>query len=202
MCAISVDNLDATEQWTQRGLEFGERRPAAAYWAGPLLNNLGWAYYDAGDHRRALELFEQALEVRLRDPENEAAIAFAREAVETARQALASKPLAGRRLEALETVVRQRFPGGDGSDVDVRARARGELVVQRTRSHTRDLRVGPAAAEEIRAAPLAERLRASPGGSKVSNRSAPSRIRIEVERTRPFNVPVLPESFLQLAQWQ
>jgi len=29
------------------------------------------------------------LEVRLRDPENEAAIAFAREAVETARQALA-----------------------------------------------------------------------------------------------------------------
>jgi hypothetical protein len=34
-------------------------------------------------------LFEQALEVRLRDPEDEAAIAFAREAVETARQALA-----------------------------------------------------------------------------------------------------------------
>ena len=86
---ISVDNVDATEQWTQRGLDFGERRPAAAYWAGPLLNNLGWAYYDAGDHRRALELFEQALEVRLRDPENEAAIAFAREAVETAQQALA-----------------------------------------------------------------------------------------------------------------
>ena len=86
MCAISVDNLDATEQWTQRGLDFGERRPEAAYWAGPLLNNLGWAYYEAGDYPRALELFEQALEVRLRDPENEAAIAFAREAVETARQ--------------------------------------------------------------------------------------------------------------------
>ena len=88
MCAISVDELEAMEEWTQRGLEFGERRPAAAYWAGPLLNNLGWAYYDAGDHRRALELFERALEVRLRDPENETAIAFAREAVEDARQAL------------------------------------------------------------------------------------------------------------------
>ena len=88
MCAISVDELEAMEEWTQRGLEFGERRPAAAYWAGPLLNNLGWAYYDAGDQRRALELFERALEVRLRDPENEAAIAFAREAVEDARQAL------------------------------------------------------------------------------------------------------------------
>jgi tetratricopeptide (TPR) repeat protein len=89
MCAISVDELEGMEEWTQRGLDFGERRPAAAYWAGPLLNNLGWAYYDAGDHRRALELFEQALEVRLRDPGNEAAIAFAREAVETAQQALA-----------------------------------------------------------------------------------------------------------------
>jgi len=41
-----------------------------------------------------------------------------------------------------------------------------------------------------------------PGGSKVFNRSPPSRIRIEVEGTRPFNVPVPPESFLQLAQWQ
>jgi tetratricopeptide (TPR) repeat protein len=89
MCAISADNIEAAEQWTQRGLEFGERRPEAAYWAGPLLNNLGWSYYDAGDNRRALELFEQALEARLRDPEDEAAIAFAREAVETARQALA-----------------------------------------------------------------------------------------------------------------
>ncbi|MDX6400866.1 MAG: hypothetical protein QOF27_1472 [Gaiellaceae bacterium] len=88
MCAISVDNLEAVDHWTERGLEFGERRPDAAYWAGPLLNNLGWSYYDAGDHRRALELFERALEVRLRDPENPAAIAFAQEAVETARQAL------------------------------------------------------------------------------------------------------------------
>jgi tetratricopeptide (TPR) repeat protein len=88
MCAISVDSIDATEIWTQRGLDFCAQRPDAAYWAGPLLNNLGWAYYDAGDYRRALELFERALEVRLRDPENEAAIAFAREAVETAQQAL------------------------------------------------------------------------------------------------------------------
>jgi tetratricopeptide (TPR) repeat protein len=88
MCAISVDGLEATEQWAQRGLEYGERRPDAAYWAGPLLNNLGWSYYDAGDQRRALDLFEQALEVRLRDPENQAAIAFAQEAVKTAREAL------------------------------------------------------------------------------------------------------------------
>jgi tetratricopeptide (TPR) repeat protein len=88
MCALSVDSLEATNRWAQRGLEYGERRTDAAYWAGPLLNNLGWSYYEAGDQRRALELFERALEVRLRDPENQAAIAFAQEAVETARQAL------------------------------------------------------------------------------------------------------------------
>jgi len=56
---------------------------------GPLLNNLGWAYFDAGEHERALELFERALEVRKRDPENQDAIAFAEEAVQTARDALA-----------------------------------------------------------------------------------------------------------------
>jgi len=41
-----------------------------------------------------------------------------------------------------------------------------------------------------------------PGGSKVSSRSAPSTILIEFERTRPFKVAGLPESFLQLSQWQ
>jgi tetratricopeptide (TPR) repeat protein len=89
MCAISVDDLAVQEEWTERGLDLAAREPDAAYWAGPLLNNLGWAYSEAGDHVRALELFEQALEARLRDPENEQAIQWAREAVEEAKQALA-----------------------------------------------------------------------------------------------------------------
>jgi tetratricopeptide (TPR) repeat protein len=88
MCAIAVSDIDAMAEWTERGLEVCEGEPEAAYWAGPLLNNLGWAYYDAGDHERALNLFERALEVRERDPANEAAIGHAKEAVETARQAL------------------------------------------------------------------------------------------------------------------
>ncbi|HEY8792841.1 MAG TPA: tetratricopeptide repeat protein [Gaiellaceae bacterium] len=89
MCvlAVSEDRL-AMEKWTQRGLELGEREPDAAYWAGPLLNNLGWAYFDAGEHEHALELFERALEARRRDPGNREAIAFAEEAVRTARDAL------------------------------------------------------------------------------------------------------------------
>ena len=72
------------EQWTQRGLDEGD-----PYWAGPLYNNLGVAYSEAGDHARALELFELALEARLRDPDNEQAIEWAREAVEEEKQFLA-----------------------------------------------------------------------------------------------------------------
>jgi tetratricopeptide (TPR) repeat protein len=88
MCALAVEDRQATDEWTQRGLELGEREPDAAYWAGPLLNNLGWAYYDSGEYERALELFERALEVRERDPANQAAIAHAREALETTLTAL------------------------------------------------------------------------------------------------------------------
>ena len=89
MCALAAsEDRAAMEEWTQRGLDLGERQPEAAYWAGPLLNNLGWAYFDAGEHEQALELFERALEARRRDPGNREAIAFAEEAVQTARDAL------------------------------------------------------------------------------------------------------------------
>ena len=88
MVAISVP--EKMHEWTQRGLELAEAEADAAYWAGPLLNNLGWHYYDAGDHRRALEVFERALEVRRRDPSNAQAMQWAEEAVEEARKALTS----------------------------------------------------------------------------------------------------------------
>jgi tetratricopeptide (TPR) repeat protein len=88
MCALAAPDLDGFVAWTNRGLELADSSEAAAYWAGPLLNNLGWEYFDAGEHERALELFERALEARLRDPENTAAIEHAREAVAEARKAL------------------------------------------------------------------------------------------------------------------
>jgi tetratricopeptide (TPR) repeat protein len=84
MCAIAVDDPALQEDWTERGLRDGD-----PYWAGPLYNNLGVAYAEAGHHARALELFELALEARLRDPGNEQAIGWAREAVEEAKKALA-----------------------------------------------------------------------------------------------------------------
>ena len=88
MCALAAPDREGFAAWTNRGLELADSSEAAAYWAGPLLNNLGWEYFDAGEHERALELFERALEVRLRDPDNTAAIEHAREAVAEARKAL------------------------------------------------------------------------------------------------------------------
>jgi tetratricopeptide (TPR) repeat protein len=88
MCALAAPDRDRFVEWTNRGIELAGSSEAASYWLGPLLNNLGWEHFDAGEHQLALDLFEQALEVRLRDPGNPAAIEHAREAVAQARGAL------------------------------------------------------------------------------------------------------------------
>jgi tetratricopeptide (TPR) repeat protein len=88
MCALAAPDREGFAAWTQRGLELARSSDAAAYWEGSLLNNLGWDHFDAGEHEEALAVFERALEVRLRDPDNTAAIQHAREAVEEARRAL------------------------------------------------------------------------------------------------------------------
>jgi tetratricopeptide (TPR) repeat protein len=88
MVAISLPERMA--EWTERGLALADAEEDASYWAGPLLNNLGWHYYEAGDYAQALEVFERALEVRRRDPMNPQAITWAEEAVAEARKALTS----------------------------------------------------------------------------------------------------------------
>ena len=88
MVAISVP--DRMVEWTDRGLDLANAQPDASYWAGPLLSNLGWHYFEAGDYAQALEVFERALEVRERDPGNPQAITWAEEAVAEARKALTS----------------------------------------------------------------------------------------------------------------
>ena len=112
MCAISVDDRKLQEEWTQRGLELGKREPEADYWSGPLYNNLGWAYFDAGDHERALELFERALEARTRDPENRAAIAWAQYAVACALRAV------GRPAEAVPLLERAAATLAGDADIE------------------------------------------------------------------------------------
>jgi tetratricopeptide (TPR) repeat protein len=85
---VAIADSDRMLEWTGRGLALAEAEPDAAYWAGPLQNNLGWHYFEAGDHEAALATFERALEAYERDGTNPDALVFAREAVETARQAL------------------------------------------------------------------------------------------------------------------
>jgi tetratricopeptide (TPR) repeat protein len=88
MAALAAPDRDGFTAWTNEGLELARSSDAASYWEGPLLNNLGWEHFDAEEYEQALELFERALEVRLRDPGNSAAIEHAREAVAKARKAL------------------------------------------------------------------------------------------------------------------
>jgi tetratricopeptide (TPR) repeat protein len=88
MCALAAPDREGIVAWTQRGIELAESSEAAAYWLGPLLNNLGWEYFDAGEHEQALEAFERALAAREREPEKAAEIETAREAVAEALRAL------------------------------------------------------------------------------------------------------------------
>jgi tetratricopeptide (TPR) repeat protein len=88
MCAIAVSDREAMEEWTERGLELGEQEPEAAYWAGPLLNNLGWHYYEAGDYAAALDAFQRALMAREREQKGPYEVEIARYAVGKTLRAL------------------------------------------------------------------------------------------------------------------
>jgi tetratricopeptide (TPR) repeat protein len=76
--------------WTDKGTGIAEASsdPQVYYWLGPLLNNLGSAYMDSREYEKALDCFQQALEVRKRYPENPGAIQFAKESVAEALAAL------------------------------------------------------------------------------------------------------------------
>ena len=88
MAALAASDDDGFRTWTTRGIELGEQEPAAAYWRGPLLNNLGWMLHEHGAHDEALSVFEQALAAREEDRSDEHAIEIARYAVAIALRAL------------------------------------------------------------------------------------------------------------------
>ena len=100
MAALSSPDPAGMQGWTTRGIELAERSEAAAYWLGPLLNNLGWALFETGDHAAALETFERALAARERDPDRPYEIEIARYAVAKTLLAL------GRPSEAAELFER------------------------------------------------------------------------------------------------
>jgi len=88
MAALVAPGRDGFVEWTSRGIELADEHEAASYWLGPLLNNLGWEQYEAGEHKAALETFGRALAARERDPENAEPIALARYAVGKTLRAL------------------------------------------------------------------------------------------------------------------
>jgi tetratricopeptide (TPR) repeat protein len=102
MVALVARGREGLVEWTQRGIALAEEHEEAAYWAGPLLNNLGWEYYDAGDFEPALDAFERALAAREREPEKQEPIAIARYAVGKALRALGRT---GEAIPLLESAV-------------------------------------------------------------------------------------------------
>ena len=87
MAALAADGSGFVA-WTERGIALAEEREDASYWLGPLLNNIGWEYYEAGEYTQALDAFERALGARRREPEKEAAVEIARYAVGKTLRAL------------------------------------------------------------------------------------------------------------------
>jgi tetratricopeptide (TPR) repeat protein len=113
MAALAGPDRDAFVTWTACGVEFAEANQGARYWIGPLLNNLGWEYFEAGDLDLALDAFERALAARLDDPANGSAIALARYAVGKALRALDRTDEAVAQLElAVEWAERTGAPDG------------------------------------------------------------------------------------------
>jgi tetratricopeptide (TPR) repeat protein len=86
------------EAWTARGIELTAAGPGR-YWLAPLLNNLGWSRFEAGDFARALDAFEHALAVRSDDPDEPHEREIARYAVGKALRALGRTDEATARLE-------------------------------------------------------------------------------------------------------
>jgi tetratricopeptide (TPR) repeat protein len=113
MAALANTDGDGFEEWTKRGIELAEKSEGAAYWLGPLLNNLGWHYFEDGRLDPALDAFERALRAREGRPEDSAAIALARFAVGKTLRALGRSSEAVPLLEqAVAWAERSKAPDG------------------------------------------------------------------------------------------
>jgi tetratricopeptide (TPR) repeat protein len=115
MAAIAAPTREARLAWTVRGIEVSDSGDGSgSYWLGPLLNNLGWDQYEAGEHVDALATFERALAARERDQDNPQAIAIAHYAVAKALQALNRHEQALEELERADEAWRSSGGAPDG----------------------------------------------------------------------------------------
>jgi tetratricopeptide (TPR) repeat protein len=90
MGALAAPDRAGKLAWTERGVEIAAASsdPQVYYWLGPLYNNLGWEYHDAGEYEPALVAFHHALAARERFPEMPALIEHAKEAIAESLTAL------------------------------------------------------------------------------------------------------------------
>jgi tetratricopeptide (TPR) repeat protein len=143
MAALAAD-ADGMRNWTQRGIELAQSSgdPEVAYWLGPLLNNLGWACLEAGEHEEALGAFRRALDARERDSARPYEREIARYALAKALRASGRADEAAAQLEravawAAETGTRDGYFHGQlaeayaalGRDEEAREQARRALAL-------------------------------------------------------------------------
>jgi tetratricopeptide (TPR) repeat protein len=90
MGALAAPDRTGKLSWTERGIEIASASsdPQVYYWLGPLYNNVGWEYHDAGEYEAALAAFRKALAARERFPEMAALIEHAKEAIAESLTAL------------------------------------------------------------------------------------------------------------------
>ncbi len=98
MAALASPDREGKLEWTERGMGIATESTDrdVSYWLGPLYNNLGWEYQDAGEHEAALDAFRLALAARQRYPEMPALIQHAKEALAEALRALGREEEASR----------------------------------------------------------------------------------------------------------
>ena len=98
MAALASPDRQGMLAWTERGIRIATESSDrdVSYWLGPLYNNLGWEYQDAGEYQAALDAFQHALAARERYPEMPALIQHAKEAIGEALRALGREEEANR----------------------------------------------------------------------------------------------------------
>ncbi len=88
MAALVAPDRDGFVAWTERGSSWPAANEDARSWLGPLFNNIGWEYYEAGEFEEALTAFRRGLAVREEASEEGQSVEIARYAVGKALRAL------------------------------------------------------------------------------------------------------------------
>jgi len=88
MAALVAPDRGGFVAWTERGIDLAGDDEDARSWLGPLYNNIGWEYYEAGEFEEALTAFRLGLGIREEASQEAQPVEIARYAVGKALRAL------------------------------------------------------------------------------------------------------------------